>query len=52
MATATQQAGRIIQIIGSTFDAQFDEDNLPAIYNAVKVNSNQKGVEINLTGEV
>ena len=52
MATATQQAGRIIQIIGSTFDAQFDEDNLPAIYNAVKVTSNQKGVEINLTGEV
>ena len=52
MATATQQAGRIIQIIGSTFDAQFDEDNLPAIYNAVKVTSNQKGIEINLTGEV
>ena len=52
MATETQQAGRIIQIIGSTFDAQFDEDNLPAIYNAVKVNSNQKGIEINLTGEV
>ena len=52
MATETQQAGRIIQIIGSTFDAQFDEDNLPAIYNAVKVTSNQKGIEINLTGEV
>ena len=52
MATATQQAGRIIQIIGSTFDAQFDEDSLPAIYNAVKVTSNQKGIEINLTGEV
>ena len=52
MATATQRAGRIIQIIGSTFDAQFDEDSLPAIYNAVKVTSNQKGIEINLTGEV
>ncbi|MFP6618303.1 MAG: F0F1 ATP synthase subunit beta, partial [Pirellulaceae bacterium] len=52
MATETQQAGRIIQIIGSTFDVQFDEDNLPAIYNAVKVTSNQKGIEINLTGEV
>ena len=52
MATATQQAGRIIQIIGSTFDAQFDEDSLPAIYNAVKVTSNQKGIEIDLTGEV
>ena len=52
MATATQQAGRITQIIGSTFDAQFSEENLPEIYNAVTVNSNQKGIEINLTGEV
>ena len=47
MATATQQAGRITQIIGSTFDAQFSEESLPEIYNAVTVNSNQKGVEIN-----
>ena len=52
MATATQQAGRIIQIIGSTFDAQFDEDNLPAIYNAVTVSGSQKGIDVNLTGEV
>ena len=52
MATTTRQAGRITQIIGSTFDAQFDEDSLPAIYNAVTVNSSQKGIEINLTGEV
>ena len=28
--------GTIIQVIGSTFDAQFPEDQLPAIYNAVK----------------
>ena len=52
MATTTRQAGRITQIIGSTFDAQFDEDSLPAIYNAVTVNSSQKGIDINLTGEV
>jgi F-type H+-transporting ATPase subunit beta len=52
MATATQQAGRIIQVIGSTFDAQFSEENLPEIYNAVTVTSKQKGIEINLTGEV
>ena len=52
MATATQQAGRITQIIGSTFDAQFSEESLPEIYNAVTVKSNQKGIEINLTGEV
>jgi F-type H+/Na+-transporting ATPase subunit beta len=53
MATATAaNIGKITQVIGSTFDAEFAEDNLPAIYNAVKINSNHKGVAINLTGEV
>src|ERR671919_420322 len=54
MATATvgNQIGRVTQVIGSTFDAEFDEDALPAIYNAVKVESEQKGVKLNLTGEV
>lgn len=49
MATAT---GRIIQVIGSTFDAEFDEGHLPDIYNALKIDSDQKGVRISLTGEV
>lgn len=55
MATATQTAnnvGRVTQVIGSTFDAEFSEDNLPAIYNAVKIQSHTKGIELNLTGEV
>jgi F-type H+-transporting ATPase subunit beta len=53
MVTATaNNVGRITQVIGSTFDVEFAEENLPAIYNAVKIESNQKGVEINLTGEV
>src|SRR3954454_8592980 len=56
MATATTKAtnsiGRITQIIGSTFDVEFAEDQLPAIYNAVKIVSEHKGVKINLTGEV
>ncbi|MCA9184830.1 MAG: F0F1 ATP synthase subunit beta, partial [Planctomycetales bacterium] len=53
MATATQnKIGKITQIIGSTFDAQFPEDQLPAIYNAVKVVSDTKGIKLNLTGEV
>ena len=56
MATATTIAtnniGRITQIIGSTFDVEFEESNLPAIYNAVKIVSEHKGVKINLTGEV
>jgi len=49
---STQNVGRITQIIGSTFDAEYQEDELPAIYNAVKVVSEEKGVKIDLTGEV
>jgi F-type H+-transporting ATPase subunit beta len=55
MATATATAknvGRVTQVIGSTFDAQFDEGSLPAIYNAVKLTSDHKGVSLKLTGEV
>ncbi|MBM3965307.1 MAG: F0F1 ATP synthase subunit beta, partial [Planctomycetes bacterium] len=44
--------GKISQVIGSTFDAEFPQDSLPAIYNAVHVVSDKKGVKINLTGEV
>ena len=47
-----QNIGQITQVIGSTFDAEFDEEHLPAIYNAVKIESEHKGVKINLTGEV
>jgi len=57
MATATLNAtgsnvGHITQVIGSTFDVEFAEDSLPAIYNAIKVQSEHKGVKINLVGEV
>lgn len=52
MATATENIGKVTQIIGSTFDAQFAEDSMPDIYNAVKIVSNEKGVELDLTGEV
>ena len=53
MATATEQSvGRVTQIIGSTFDAEFPEDKLPAIYNALKIDAEVKGLTVNLTGEV
>ncbi len=52
MATATQNIGHITQIIGSTFDVEFEENQLPAIYNAMKIVSENKGVKLNLTGEV
>jgi len=52
MDTATATAtGRISQVIGSTFDAEFPEDQLPAIYNAVTVQAENKGVTIDLVGE-
>ena len=51
-ATTTSNIGQITQVIVSTFDAEFAEDRLPAIYNAVKIESDEKGVKINLTGEV
>ncbi|MBN1912497.1 MAG: F0F1 ATP synthase subunit beta [Pirellulales bacterium] len=47
-----QNIGKVTQIIGSTFDAEFDEKHLPAIYNAVKIVSNHKDVQLDLTGEV
>src|SRR4051794_11147856 len=47
-----QQSGQIVQVIGSTFDAEFAEGHLPEIYNALTVTSDYKGVQIHLVGEV
>jgi F-type H+-transporting ATPase subunit beta len=44
--------GTITQVIGSTFDAQFPEDQLPDIYNAVEVKAQTKVGDIDLVGEV
>ena len=52
MATTTENIGRVTQVIGSTFDVEFDEDRLPEIYNAVKIAAEQKGISVSLTGEV
>lgn len=53
MVTATaKNIGHVTQVIGSTFDVQFSEDTMPQIYNAVKIRSADKGIELNLTGEI
>jgi F-type H+-transporting ATPase subunit beta len=44
--------GTVIQVIGSTFDAQFPEDDLPEIYNAVKCEIEIRGEKTTLVGEV
>ena len=45
-------AGKVSQVIGSTFDAQFPEDHLPDIYNAVLIEADVKGNKVKVTGEV
>lgn len=52
MVAATNNNGRVTQVIGSTFDAEFSEDNLPEIYNALTVDQEIKGVRVKVTGEV
>jgi F-type H+-transporting ATPase subunit beta len=51
MATAAQ-TGRIAQVIGSTYDVEFDEGHLPEIYNALVIDTEEKGIRLRLTGEV
>jgi F-type H+-transporting ATPase subunit beta len=52
IATNGQKTGRIVQVIGSIFDAEFEEGHLPEIYNALHVQTEVKGVHVRLTGEV
>jgi F-type H+-transporting ATPase subunit beta len=48
MVATAKKAGSIVQVIGSTFDVEFDEGHLPDIYNAVHIQS----AKLDLTGEV
>ena len=55
MVTASangQRTGHVVQVIGSTFDAEFEEGHLPEIYNATRIDADNKGVRLRLTGEV
>ena len=47
-----QKIGQIVQVIGSTFDVEFEEGQLPAIYNALKIDEEFKGTKLKVTGEV
>jgi F-type H+/Na+-transporting ATPase subunit beta len=49
---AAQHVGHVTQVIGSTFDVEYEENKLPAIYNAVRIETEQKGVKVRLVGEV
>jgi F-type H+-transporting ATPase subunit beta len=53
MVMAANKPGNIVQVIGSTFDVEFDDANLPDIYNAVTIRGKTAGgIDIDLTGEV
>ena len=43
--------GTIKQVIGSTFDAEFPENAIPEIYNAVKVDFDFRGEKQTITLE-
>ena len=51
-STGTAATGTVTQIIGSTFDAEFPEENLPAIYNACRVTATSHGIAVDVVGEV
>jgi len=44
--------GKIIQVIGSVFDAAFDPENAPSIYNALEIEGDFGGGRTKLYGEV
>ena len=46
--------GRVVQIIGPVLDIEFDEDHLPAIYNAVHITDSGEttGVKLDIIAEV
>jgi F-type H+-transporting ATPase subunit beta len=44
--------GKIVQVIGSTLDAQFPENDLPQIYNALRVEQERNGRRLELWCEV
>ena len=37
MSPTATNVGRVTQVIGSTLDAEFEEDHMPALYNALQV---------------
>jgi F-type H+/Na+-transporting ATPase subunit beta len=44
--------GKVIQVIGSTFDVEFAEEHLPSLHNALKIDAAVKGNTIKVVGEV
>ena len=52
MAAATAKKGTVVQVIGATLDAEFEEGHLPDLYNALDVDTTIEGKAFKLTSEV
>lgn len=44
--------GKVIQVIGPVVDAEFQPEQLPAIYNAVTIQGDNAGVQVKIVAEV
>jgi len=45
-ATGAKNVGKIVQVIGPTVDVEFPSDNLPAIYNALKITDASRQIDV------
>lgn len=48
----TNNVGKVIQVIGPVVDAKFPPEQLPAIYNAIKIQGQSGELQVELTAEV
>lgn len=48
----SENIGKVIQVIGSTLDAEFADGQLPALYNAIVIDTVVMGEKIKLVSEV
>jgi F-type H+/Na+-transporting ATPase subunit beta len=52
-AIATQQIGKVVQVIGPVLDVEFESGHLPELYNALEINATtDSGQPIHVTVEV
>src|SRR5438045_7040347 len=52
-AIATQQIGKVVQVIGPVLDVEFESGHLPELYNALEINATtDSGQVINVVVEV
>jgi ATP synthase, F1 beta subunit len=51
MSDNGQRVGRVVQVMGPVVDIEFPPDQLPDLLNAIVINTEAEGMEINLTLE-